>query len=113
MKPFPLLFIQDVLEHLWLVVLLCCRCVSRTLTTWTSWASVIAAWTAVVVTTWSAVVAAVVVTTWTSVSAASRLLPVSWFLSVIRFLIAGCGLFQFRFTSRNAQYQYANDYGVY
>jgi hypothetical protein len=55
------------LEHLWLVVLL--WSFSRTLTTWTSWASVIAAWTTVVITTWTAVVATVVVTAWTSVSA--------------------------------------------
>jgi hypothetical protein len=47
------------------------------------------------------------------VSAATRLLPLFRLLPVSRFLIAGCGLFQFSFTSRNAQYQYANDYGVY
>ena len=61
--------VQDVLEHLWLVVLL--WSISRTVATWTSWASVIAAWATVVVTTWTAVVVAtvVVVATWTSVSA--------------------------------------------
>ncbi len=62
-----LMLCRDVLEHLWLVVLL--WSLSRTLTTWTSWASVIAAWTTVVITTWTAVVATVVVTAWTSVSA--------------------------------------------
>ena len=61
--------VKDVLEHLWLVVLLCCRCFSRTLTTWASWTSVIATWTSVasaVIAAWSTVA---VVTTWTSVSA--------------------------------------------
>ena len=58
------------LEHLWLVVLL--WGISRALlATWTAWASVIAAWATVIVTTWTAVVVAtvVVLTTWTSVSA--------------------------------------------
>ena len=58
---------QDVLEHLrlvaWLVVL------DRTLTTWTSWASVVTAWAAVVVTTWTTVVTTVVLAAWASVSA--------------------------------------------
>ena len=65
-----LFYISDVLEHLWLVVLLLWS-VSLTVATWTSWASVIAAWATVVVTTWTAVVVAtvVVVTTWTSISA--------------------------------------------
>jgi hypothetical protein len=55
------------LEHLWFVVLL--RCLSRTVATWTSWASVIAAWASVasaVVTTWTTVT---LLTAWTSVSA--------------------------------------------
>ena len=62
-----LCYISDVLEHLWLVVLL--WSVSRTVAARTSWASVIAAWATVasaVVTTWSAVA---VIATWTSVSA--------------------------------------------
>ena len=62
----PFLLYVNRLEHLWLVVLL--WSLSRTLTTWTSWASVIAAWTTVVVTTWTAVVATVIVTAWTSVA---------------------------------------------
>ena len=57
---------RNVLEHLWFVVLLVVF--NRALTTWTSWASVIAAWTTVVITTWTAVVATVVLTTWTSVT---------------------------------------------
>ena len=58
------------LEHLRFVVLLVVFCRSvTTVAARTSRASVVAAWTAVVVTTWSAVVAAVVVTTWTSVTA--------------------------------------------
>lgn len=62
----PFLLYVNRLEHLWLVVLL--WSLSRTLTTGTSWASVIAAWATVVITTWSAVVATVVVTAWTSVA---------------------------------------------
>ena len=49
------------LEHLWLVVLLCCR--STLLATWTTWASVIAAWTSAVVTT-SVILAWTLVTSW-------------------------------------------------
>lgn len=45
------------------------RSVCRALAARASWASVVAAWSAVVVTTWSAVVAAVVVTTRAAVSA--------------------------------------------
>ena len=60
-------FSYGYLEHLRFVVLLVV--LGRTLAAWTSWTSVIAAWTSVVVTTWSAVVAAVVVTMWTTVSA--------------------------------------------
>ena len=58
---------EDVLEHLWFVVLL--WSLSRTLTTWTSWTSVIATWTTVastVIAAWSTVA---VITTWTSVPA--------------------------------------------
>ena len=49
------------LEHLWLVVLLCCR--SALLATWTTWASVIAAWTSAVVTT-AVILAWTLVTSW-------------------------------------------------
>ena len=58
---------QDVLEHLWLVAWLVV--LERTLTTWTSWASVIATWSAAVLTTRTTVVTTVVVTAWTTVSA--------------------------------------------
>lgn len=62
--------VRDVLEHLRLVVLLWSfRSVVAAVAARSSWATVIAAWTSVAFTTWSAVVAAVVVTTWTSVSA--------------------------------------------
>ena len=56
-------------EHLWLVVLLWSFRSVTTVTAWTSWASVVAAWATVVVTTWTAVVTTVVVTAWASVSA--------------------------------------------
>ena len=58
---------RNVLEHLWFVVLLVVF--NRALTTWTSWASVFAAWASVVITAWSAIVATVVVTAWATVSA--------------------------------------------
>ena len=62
--------VRDVLEHLRLVVLLrSFRSVVAAVAARSSWATVIAAWASVTVTTWSAVVAAVVVTTWTTVSA--------------------------------------------
>ena len=59
--------LTEILEHLWLVVLLVV--LGRALAAWTSRATVVAAWASVVVTTWATVVAAVVVTTRTAVSA--------------------------------------------
>lgn len=49
------------LEHLWLVVLLRCLWSVTTVAAWTSWASVVAAWASVVITTWTAVVVTTVV----------------------------------------------------
>ena len=57
---------QDVLEHLWLVVLLWSICWTL-LATWTSWASVIAAWATVVITTWAASIVTTVIA-WTLVA---------------------------------------------
>ena len=64
-----LVFGQDVLEHLWLVVLLCCWSVSWALATWTLRASVVAAWATVVATVIAAWATVTLLTTWTSVSA--------------------------------------------
>ena len=62
--------VRDVLEHLRLVVLLWSfRSVVAAVAARSSRATVIATWTSVAFTAWSAVVAAVVVTTWTLVSA--------------------------------------------
>lgn len=58
---------QDVLEHLWLVAWLVVF--ERTLTTWTSCASVLATWSAAVLTTRTTVVTTVIVTAWATVSA--------------------------------------------
>ena len=59
---------QDVLEHLWLVVLLWSICWTL-LATWTSWASVVATWATVVTTVVAAWATIALLTTWTSVSA--------------------------------------------
>ena len=70
MKPgrLFLVFGQDVLEHLWLVVLLWSISWAL-LAAWASWASVVAAWATVVTTLVAAWATATLLTTWTSVSA--------------------------------------------
>lgn len=50
-----------VLEHFWFVVLVVLLRSITTIAAWTSWASVVAAWASVVITTWTAVVVTTVV----------------------------------------------------
>ena len=53
-----------VLEHFWFVVLVVLLRSITTVAAWTSWASVIAAWASVIITTWTAIVATVVIAAW-------------------------------------------------
>lgn len=50
-----------VLEYFWFVVLVVLLRSITTVAAWTSWASVVAAWASVVITTWTAVVVTTVV----------------------------------------------------
>jgi hypothetical protein len=65
----PFLLIQNVcLEHFWLVVLLVLSWCLVAVTTWTSWASVVAAWTTVTTSTLIAAATLTVILARTSVA---------------------------------------------